>query len=330
MSRGNNQKLKLYHLKDIMIKKTDETHGLTMPEILAELEKREVTAERKSIYTDLDQLEDLGVEVTGTKEGKYTYYAVTGREFELPELKLLVDAIQSSKFITVRKSKDLIRKLENYCSEYEAKQLQRQVFVQDRIKTMNESIYYSVDTIHNAIATNKQIRFQYFQWNIRGEQELKRGGDFYQISPWALVWDDENYYLVGFDGEADCIKHYRVDKMLKITMADEPREGKAHFAKWNAADYAKKNFAMFGGVEENVDVEIENDMCGIFFDRFGQDIRMIPIDKTHSRVHLKVALSDHFLGWIFALGDKVRIVGSDAVLERVHAFVTRLQKQYKA
>ncbi len=330
MSRANNQKLKLYRLKDIMLKKTDEAHALTMPQIIEELEKCEVSAERKSIYTDLEMLGELGIEVTGTKEGKYTYYAVSGREFELPELKLLVDAIQSSKFITIRKSKELIRKLENFCSEYEAKQLQRQVFVQDRIKTMNESIYYSVDTIHNAITMNKQIRFQYYKWNIRGEQELKRGGTFYRISPWALVWDDENYYLVGFDDEADRIKHYRVDKMLKITMTDEARVGKEHFARWNAADYAKKNFAMFGGSEENVDVEIENEMCGIFFDRFGQDIRMIPIDQTHSRVHLKVALSDHFLGWIFALGDKVRLVGNDTVMERAQEFIARLHSQYNA
>lgn len=329
MSRGTNQKFKLYHLKNIMVNKTDDTHSLTMPQILDELEKCEVTAERKSIYTDLRDLEKLGVEISSEQVGKYTYYSVTGREFELPELKLLVDAIQSSKFITVKKSNDLIKKLEGFCSKYEASQLQRQVFVQDRIKTMNESIYYSVDTIHAAIAENKQIKFKYFQWNIKKEQELKHDGKFIKVSPWALSWDDENYYLVAFDADAGKIKHYRVDKMLKIAMLDDAREGKEHFKQWNTADYAKKNFAMFGGEEMDVTVELENEMCGVFIDRFGKDISFKPVDAEHCRVRLKVAMSDHFLGWIFALGDKVKIVGSDEAMEHVREMIKRLNEQYK-
>ena len=328
MSRGINQKFKLYYLKDIILKKTNETHGLTMPQILEALEKAGATAERKSIYTDLDDLSELGVEIDKEQEGKYTYYRVVGRQFELPELKLLVDAIQSSKFITAKKSNELIKKLETFCSEYEAKQLQRQVYVQDRIKTMNESIYYSVDTIHNAIAENKQIKFKYFQWNIKKEQELKHDGEFYRISPWALTWDDENYYLVGFDAEAGKIKHYRVDKMLKISMVDKPREGKEHFKQWNTADYAKKNFAMFGGEEETVTVELENEMCGVFIDRFGKDISFTPVDAGHCRVRLKVAMSDHFLGWIFALGNKVKIVGNQDALSKVGDMLERLSEQY--
>lgn len=328
MSRGINQKFKLYYLKDIMLRKTDETHALTMPQILEALENAGATAERKSIYTDLEDLHELGVEIDKEQEGKYTYYRVVGRQFELPELKLLVDAIQSSKFITAKKSNELIKKLETFCSEYEAKQLQRQVFVQDRIKNMNESIYYSVDTIHNAIAENKQIKFKYFQWNIKKEQELKHDGEFYIISPWALTWDDENYYLVGYDAEAGIIKHYRVDKMLKISMVEKPREGKEHFKQWNTADYAKKNFAMFGGDEETVTVELENDMCGVFIDRFGKDLSFTPIDDFHCRVRLKVAMSEHFLGWIFALGSKVKIVGPDDAKARVSEMVKRLNEQY--
>lgn len=328
MPRGTNQKLKLYHLKNIMMAKTDDEHGITMPQILAELEKYDVTAERKSIYNDLQDLEKLGVEIESEQEGKYTYYRVVGRQFELPELKLLVDSIQSSKFITAKKSNELIKKLESFCSEYEARQLQRQVYVQDRIKTMNESIYYSVDTIHAAIADNKQIKFKYFTWNIKKEQEFKKGGEIYHISPWALTWDDENYYMVGYDAADGIIKHYRVDKMVKISMLDDAREGKEHFQRWNTADYAKKNFAMFGGDEEDVTIELENDMCGIFIDRFGKDITFVPTDKNHCRVRLKVALSSHFIGWIFALGDKVKIVGNKKVLKEVNEMVERLKNQY--
>lgn len=312
-----------------MVNKTDDTHSLTMPQILDELEKCEVTAERKSIYTDLQDLEKLGVEISSEQVGKYTYYSVSGREFELPELKLLVDAIQSSKFITVKKSNDLIKKLEGFCSKYEASQLQRQVFVQDRIKTMNESIYYSVDTLHAAIAENKQIKFKYFQWNIKKEQVLKHDGKFITVSPWALTWDDENYYLVAYDEPSGKIKHYRVDKMLRISMLDEPRAGKEHFKQWNTADYAKKNFAMFGGEEEDVTVWLENSMCGVFIDRFGKDITFNPVDTDHSTVRIKVALSSHFIGWIFALGDKVKIVGNQAVVEKVNDEVDRLIRQYK-
>lgn len=328
MSRGMNQKFKLYHLKNIMMAKTDDDHSLTMPQIIDELAKCDVSAERKSIYVDLQDLEKLGVEIEGTQEGKYTYYHVVGRQFELPELKLLVDAIQSSKFITLKKSNELIKKLESFCSEYEAKKLQRQVYVQGRIKTMNESIYYSVDTIHAAIAENRQIKFKYFQWNIKKEQEFKRDGKFYRISPWALTWDDENYYLVGFDSEAGQIKHYRVDKMTNISKLETEREGQEHFRQWDTADFAKKNFAMFSGEDEDVTVWLENSMCGVFIDRFGKDISFMPVDANHSTVRLKVALSNHFLGWIFALGDKVKIVGNKDVLAKVNEEIERLVKQY--
>lgn len=329
MAKGTNQKFKLYRLAQIMQEKTDDEHWITMPEIIKELEKYEISAERKSIYDDIKALEDLGIEIEGEQRGRLYYYHVVGRQFELAELKLLVDAIQSSKFITARKTTQLIKKLESFCSEHEAKQLSRQVFIQDRIKTMNESIYYSVDAIHNAIAENKKIKFQYFSWNIRKEQVLRHDGAFYCISPWALSWDDENYYLIGYDSEAGIIKHYRVDKMLKISVVDESREGKELFGRFNTADYAKKNFAMFGGEEEGVTIELENDMCSVFIDRFGKDITFIPKDEKHCTLRLKVAMSSHFISWIFALGPKVRITGPESVVEKVRDEINRLNEQYK-
>ncbi len=330
MPKSKNQRFKLYKLKEIMLEKTDEDHALTMPQIIKELERYDINAERKSIYTDLADLEDLGVIVESEKVGKYTYYRVIDRQFELPELKLLVDAIQSSKFITVRKTNDLIRKLESLCSEYEAKQLQRQVFVQDRIKTMNESIYYSVDTIHNAITENKRIRFKYFRWNIKKEAELTHDGNFIKVSPWALTWNNENYYLVAYDSESEKIKHYRVDKMLKIDIVDEERDGRKLFGRFNTADYINKNFSMYGGNEEEVVIELDNSICGVFIDRFGKDITFVPIDENHSRVRLKVALSTHFLGWLFALGDKVKITGGEEVLKKAGQMIDVLESQYRS
>ena len=329
MSRSANQKLKLYRLAQIMIEKTDADHFLTMPQIIEELEKNDVGADRKSLYVDLDCLEDLGITVEKVNEGRWTGYHVVGRLFELPELKLLVDAIQSSKFITLRKSNELIKKLESQCSQYEAKQLQRQVFVQKRIKSMNESIYNTVDTIHYAISENKKIKFKYFSWNIKKEQELRHDGAFYRISPWALTWDDENYYMVGYDSDDDKVKHYRVDKMIKISPLDEPREGKKYFEKFDAAEYAKKNFAMFSGEEEDVTVWLKNDMCGACIDRFGMGISFKPVDEDHCTVRLKVIMSQHFIGWIFALGENVKIVGPQNVLEKVNKEIKRINDQYK-
>ena len=328
MPKGTNQKFKLYRLAQIMLEKTDDEHYITMPEILSSLEAYGVTADRKSIYNDLRDLEVLGIEVEGEPVGGRYHYHVLNRPFELPELKLLVDAIQSSKFITERKTNALIKKLEQLVSQYEAVKLQRQVYVSGRIKTMNESIYYTVDAIHNAISENKKIRFQYYQWNVKKEMELRHGGAFYHISPWGLSWDDENYYLVGYDSEADTLKHYRVDKMLHIEMSEEKREGQEHFKKLDMADYAKKSFGMFGGKEQKVKLLVQNELAGVIIDRFGKDIMMIPKDEKHFTVNVDVRVSNQFLGWVFSLGNGVKIISPDEVVEQMKREVERLREQY--
>lgn len=296
MPRGTNQKFKLYRLAQILLDQTDDEHYMTMPEILEALEKYEITADRKSIYQDLKDLEMLGIEVEGEPVGKGYHYHVVSRYFELPELKLLVDAIQSSKFVTEKKTNELIRKLEKLVSRYEAISLQRQVYVSGRIKTMNESIYYTVDTIHSAISENRKIRFQYYQWNVKKEMVLRRDGAYYHISPWGLSWDDENYYLVGYDSEAGQIRHYRVDKMLHIRMTDDPREGKEHFRKLDMAEYAKKSFGMFGGKEQDVKLLVDNSLAGVMIDRFGKSVMMIPADENSFTVCVRVLVSSQFLG----------------------------------
>lgn len=328
MPKGTNNKYKLYRLAQIMMEKTDEEHYITMPEIMEELGRYEITADRKTIYADLKDLENLGIEVEGEPVGNRYHYHVISRSFELPELKLLVDAIQSSKFITEKKSKDLIKKLEQFVSKYEAAKLHRQVFVSGRIKTMNESIYYTVDAIHNAISENKKIKFQYYQWNSKKEMELRHGGSYYHISPWGLSWDDENYYLVGYDSDVQIIKHYRVDKMLHIKMTEEPREGKEHFKKLDMADYTKKSFGMYGGKEQTVKLLVENGLAGVMIDRFGKDIMMIPVDDDHFTVNVDVRVSGPFFGWIISLGEGVKIVGPDEVVEQMKKEIDRLTKQY--
>lgn len=329
MPKGTNQKFKLYRLAQIMLEKTDDEHYITMPEIIDALGAYEISADRKSIYNDLRDLEKLGIEVEGESVGKSYHYHVVSRPFELPELKLLVDAIQSSKFITERKTNALIGKLERLVSKYDAMKLQRQVYVSGRIKTMNESVYYTVDAIHNAISENKKIRFQYFQWNVKKEMELRHDGAWYDISPWGLSWDDENYYLVGYDSKVGQIKHYRVDKMLRIQMTEEEREGREHFKKLDMADYAKKSFGMFGGKEQNVKLLVANELAGVIIDRFGSGVMMIPKDERYFTVHVQVHVSRQFLGWIFSLGEGIKIIGPDDVVEQMQQEIERLIRQYQ-
>lgn len=316
MSKGTNQKLKLYYLAKIMIAKTDDDHYLTMPQIKDMLEEYGITADRKSLYDDMEALRTLGIDVLLEHEGKNYYYHVGSKHFELAELKLLVDAIQASKFITEKKSNALIKKLTALVSEYEASQLKRQVEVQGRIKTMNESIYYTVDDIHNAIINNKAITFEYLKWNLQKEL-VPRKEERYEVSPWALTWDDENYYLIAYDDESQKIKHYRVDKINKIKITDKKRQGKEHFAAFDMAAYSKMNFGMFGGKETKVKLRFKDEMVGVLLDRFGKDIS-IRKSATNgwSETNVDVAVSDQFFGWIFALGGSVVIAGPDEVRMR--------------
>ena len=313
MPKGSNQKLKLYYLSRIMLEKTDDEHMITMPEIQEALKAYDVTADRKSLYDDLEALRVLGIDVVGEKVGRNYYYHVGGKKFEIAELKLLVDAIQSSRFITEKKSNELIKKLTSMASEYEASQMKRQVVVHDRVKTMNESIYYFVDDVHRAIAENRKISFEYMKWNKNKVLERRRQ-EPYVVSPWALTWDDENYYLIAYDEAADSIKHFRVDKLKSIRLLDERRAGKEKFREFNLAKYSKMSFGMFGGEPTRVRIAFCDDLAGVFIDRFGGDITIRPSGKRGwSETSVDVAVSDHFFGWVFALGSGVKIIGPDEV-----------------
>lgn len=328
MAKGMNQKLKLMRLMQIMLEQTDDVHSLTMEQILIELQRYGITAERKSIYADMEALRLYGIDIIREKRNRTCYYHVGAREFELAELKLLVDAVQSSKFITEKKSKKLIRKLEGFLSKYDAKKLQRQVFVSGRIKTINENIYYNVDMIHEAIGSNVKIKFKYFNWDVDKNMVLRHDGDDFCISPWGLLWDDENYYLIGYDSLAGIIKHYRVDKMLELNLTGDKREGRQHFREYDMAVYTKKHFGMFDGKEERVKIEFENRFAGVVIDRFGKDVTIRKLDEEHFVVVVDVAVSEQFLGWIFALGSGARIVGPESVVEWMREQIRRESAMY--
>ncbi len=328
MAERTSQKLKLLYLMKILLQKTDETHGITMPEIISELNAYGISAERKGLYNDMECLRTYGMEIAGYQEERAYYYKVVDRQFELAELKLLVDSVQSAKFITTKKSRELIEKITGLASKYEATQLNRQVYMAERIKTKNEGIYYNVDAIYNAIAENVKITFQYFQWNIKKQMELRHDGALYQVSPWALSWDDDNYYLIAYDEKEEKIKHFRVDKMLHIEMTEEKREGRWVFKEFDIAVYARKMFGMFDGEEEMVKILCHNSLAGVMIDRFGKDISLIPVDEEHFSVTVRVAVSRQFLSWVMALGEGAKIIGPDVVVEQVKTEVERLVKQY--
>jgi predicted DNA-binding transcriptional regulator YafY len=328
MAKGNNQKLKLLYMAKIFSEKTDENHGISVQEMISFLNQYEVNADRKTIYLDFEELRHFGMDIVSNQEGRNVYYRLASRDFELPELKLLVDSVQSSKFITERKSRELIKKLESLVSTYDARQLHRQVILTGRVKTMNESIYYSVDKIHEAINDDRQITFQYFQWNVQKKPELRHDGAWYHISPWALVWDDENYYLIGFDSESSKIKHYRVDKMMHLDVAAEKREGKDVFKQMNLPKYSKGLFGMYGGETTNVTLYCENRMAGPIIDRFGKDIPMVKADAEHFNAYVEVSASPQFLGWIIALGKGVKITSPESMVEAMRNEAKRLAEQY--
>lgn len=325
MARSYNQKLKVLYLAKILMEETDENHGITSNEIVNKLASYDVAAERKSIYNDIKALQEFGMDVINQKEKGYF---LASREFELPELKLLVDAVQVSKFITAKKSKELISKLEHLTSRYEANQLQRQVVVAHRIKAMNESIYYNVDKIHIAISENKSIKFHYFEWTVKKEKRLKRDGKEYHISPWLLTWDDENYYLVGFEHGYDQIKHFRVDKMTDISICGEKRTGLEHFNRLDPAEFSKKTFGMFGGEEKDLKLEFSNNLVGVVIDRFGRGVSIRKKDDHTFTVWVKVVVSQQFFGWITALGTGVKILEPGEVTEQYKKFLGEILKDY--
>lgn len=328
MPRTSNQKLKLLYLADILLSETDEDHPLTLKEIISKLKGFDISADRKTLYQDFEVLREYGYDIISEKRGRSCCYFLGERSFELPELKLLVDSVQSAKFITDKKSGVLIKKLESLTSRHLAKQLNRQVVISGRVKTMNESIYYNVDRLHEAINCDRQITFNYFQWNIKKEQELRHDGKLYKVSPWGLMWDDENYYLVAYDAEEEIIKHFRVDKMLRIAISEDKRKGKSCFKDFDLPKYTKSIFGMFGGTPERVSFEAADHMAGVMIDRFGKDLTIIPSGKDRFKASVNVLVSPQFLAWMISLGRDVRITAPANVVDMMRDEIKRLNEMY--
>lgn len=328
MQKCSNQKLKLLHVMKIITEQTDEKNPISVDSIIKKLQSIGISAERKSVYDDIKALTEFGLDIINTR-AKPSGYFLASREFELAELKLLVDSVQAAKFITEKKSISLIKKLTSLCSKHEANLLNRQVYVHNRIKSINENIYYNVDCIHNGINKDKKISFKYFSYDLNKNKQFRKNSELYCVSPYALTWDDENYYMIAYDSEAGIIKHYRVDKMENISISDEPREGKKHFSEVDMAVYTKRNFNMFGGEEQKVKIEFHNSLVGVVLDKFGTDTTMTQTSDELFSVCVKVAVSPVFFSWVFTFGDKVRILAPECVVTEAKDRIRGIAKQYE-
>lgn len=319
--------MKMFYLAKILRERTDDMdddHALTEPQLEEALLEYDVEAGRKSIYDDINSLNEFAIqtgaefEIMSRRKGPRTYYYWSGRDFEMPELKLLADAIQASKFISKKKTQELIKKLEKQVSHYEAGQLQRDVYVFGRAKGANEGIYYAIDSIHAAMHSDRKVQYKYFRWGVDGKPVFGHNGAFYKVSPWGLIWDDENYYMIGYDSDAGEIRYYRVDKMQNVSvLEDEAREGSDVFKKIDKAVYTNRRFRMFDGEEKTVKLLCENWTSNVVIDQFGKNVSMRKYDEEHFTVNVDVAVSNQFYGWIVGIGGGIRILEPQDVREEM-------------
>lgn len=333
MSKSENQKAKILYVAKFLLENTDENNGASMPEIIEYLKENGISAERKGIYTDIGILREIGLDIIADRGKDFKYY-IGERTFELAELKLLVDSVLSSKFITKKKTKQLIEKLSTLTSEEQAKELYRQVEVVNRVKINNEKIYYNVDAINEAITEKKQISFYYYEWIIDARKSnninkiKKRDGEKYEVSPLTLMWDDENYYLVAYDNDSKALKHYRVDKMDSVEILDENIISKKGLEKFDSGVYAKQVFGMYGGELENVTLEFDNSLIGVVVDRFSDKVVIKPKLEKFT-IKPDVVLSPQFYAWMFSFGSKARIVAPSSAVNEFKKYIEEVKQNYE-
>ena len=314
-SKSESKKLALLYLRDLFLDRTDEIHYIRMPEILEYLEKRNVFVDRRTVYADISLLNQSGFEIIGIAErGGYKYHHPS-RLFTTAELKFLIDSIAASKFLTERKSKELVSKVKTLGSNFDNAALNRGVLSPKRIKTMNDKVFDNLDALYDAISSNSQISFQYMRWNSQRKLEPSSKGYTFVVSPCAVSLSDDNYYLIAFDGKNQDLRHFRIDKMRTIKLTYEPREGKDVFKSFDIVDYSRKTFNMFSGKEETVTIEAPHRLAGVFIDRFGEaaNIRKNFDNPDTFLVRIAVNVSPQFYAWIFGLGKDVKIISPESV-----------------
>lgn len=329
MPRSFNQKLKILYLMKFLQEKTDREHPVSVKDIIQTMEAYGISVERKTVYDDIETLRTFGMKI-GSRRGKPAGFYLEERTFELPELKFLMDAVQSSKFITEKQSAALVRKLEDLASVHEAKKLKSQVFLMPGIKTLNEEIYTNIETIYDAISANRQISFRYYQWTLSRELKPKRGGERYRVSPGKLLWNNDNYYLMGLDESSGIVKHYRVDKMMDVAVEEEKRSGESVFRDFDMGRFSAETFGMFDGKETILKIRFSNELVGVVLDRFGKKAVLQRSDDTLFFLQTHIRVSGQFFGWLTGLGPGAEIVSPEEVRKEYKSFLTKILKTYKS
>ena len=325
MPKSDNQKLKIFYILDYLQKNSHQEHPVRAAELQDMLsQQHNIACERKTIYSDFAALLDYGVDIVSLP-GKGGGYYIASRNFELPELKLLIDAVLSSKFLTEKKSRELIEKLCSQCSVYDARLMRRDVLVSGRVKSMNETIYYNVDAIQDAIAENRQIRFRYFDFDLNRERKYRDRE--YLASPYGLCQDNENCYLLAHSPRHGATS-YRVDRMSDIQILEEPRIPCPELTGKALNQYANRLFQMYSGETADVKLRFHRSLVNVVIDRFGRDILLIPDGEEHFVFTVNVAVSPMFLSWVIGFGSKAKILYPQSVVDACKAMCQEALAQY--
>lgn len=324
---ANNLKMKTYYILKILMEKSDEFHPLSVHDLISSLKEYGIEAERKSIYMDIECLQDAGIDIICDRKQSNLYY-IGSRDFELAEIKLLVDTVQASKFITHKKSSELIKKLEKLVSKYEAATLQRQVTVHKRVKSMNENIYYSIDAIHEAIKNKKKVEFKYYSYDVNKNFVPRRNNSTYLVDPFALSWADGNYYLVGYNNFRNEVSNFRVDRMGHVCVSDSDAQVLPENENFDINDYTSKIIGMFGGTLERVKLKFDHSEINIVIDKFGKDISIYEKNESHFCISVDLAVTNMFFSWLIVFGVKAEIVSPPAVREQYKTYLQEVWSKY--
>ena len=326
MPKSDNQKLKIFYILDYLEAYSNEKNPVRASDLITMLDRQwGIRCDRKTVYSDIAALQQYGVDIVSIP-GKNGGYYIASRNFELPELKLLIDAVQSSRYLTEKKSRELIEKLCSQCNEQDAKLMRRTVLVSGRVKSMNETIYYNVDAIQEAIAQNKQISFRYFDWDFGGKRKYR--DKEYLASPYGLCQDHENCYLLAFSSRYG-ITSYRVDRMTDIQLTEENRIPCPELTGKALHDHANRLFQMYSGDALDVKMRFHRSLLNVVIDRFGKDTMLIPDGEDYFNFTVKVAISPMFLSWVIGFGAKAKILYPKSVADACKALCMEAMNHYE-
>lgn len=327
MPKSFNQKLKILYLMKLLQEKSDKDHPIPVKDMILYLNSYGISVERKTVYDDIETLKLYGLKIRN-RRGKISGYYLAEREFGLAELKFLMDAVQSSRFLTGEQTRVLLHKLEHLTDVSEARKLKSQMASETGVKSVNEEVYSCIENIFEGITDNRQISFYYYEWTLTKKLQKKKNGERYRVSPWKLIWKDENYYMLGLDEKSGIVKHYRVDKMMDVTTEKSRRNGEAIFRDFDMGKFSTGTFGMFGGKEQAIRMEFENRFAGVVLDRFGQDVMLIPKDQEHFSMQAHIRVSAQFFGWLAGLGTGAVIVSPDNIRREYIAFLKKTLMNY--